>query len=239
MSERYFKVDKQVFQVLPEAVFGVVVATGIDNRTEREEIRTMLDHAVASARERYEGRSVRESTEVRPYRQAFETLGINPNKFQSSIEAMLTRIAKGGTLPHINPIVDLVNAISLTHAVPMGSHDIDTLGADMEVRFSREGDRFTPFGSDEAEAVPAGEIVYVSGGEVRTRRWIWRQSNHGKTTAETTNLFFPVDGFSGEGGNLDRVIAARDALAAAVRDLLGTGVTIHLVDREHPEARIL
>ena len=46
---------------------------------------------------------------------------------------------------------------------------------DVEVRFSREGDKFIPFGETEAEVLDAGELVYAVGDKVRTRRWIWRQ----------------------------------------------------------------
>ncbi|WP_334295952.1 phenylalanine--tRNA ligase beta subunit-related protein, partial [Clostridioides difficile] len=36
-----------------------------------------------------------------------------------------TRVAKNKKLPHINPIVDLGNSISLKYLLPMGAHDMD------------------------------------------------------------------------------------------------------------------
>ncbi|WP_418889350.1 phenylalanine--tRNA ligase beta subunit-related protein [Porcincola intestinalis] len=47
-------------------------------------------------------------------------MNINPNKYFCSIEALFTRIAKGKGVPHINPVVDLGNAISLKYTLPMG-----------------------------------------------------------------------------------------------------------------------
>ena len=67
----------------------------------------------------------------------------------NSIEAMFTRTSKGKGLPSISPIVDLGNTVSLKYMVPLGSHDIDTLNGDIEVRFSKEGDTFIPLGSEE------------------------------------------------------------------------------------------
>lgn len=48
------------------------------------------------------------------------------------------------------------------------------------MRFSEDGDSFIPLGKTEVEAADAGEVVYASGHEVRTRRWTWRQSELGK-----------------------------------------------------------
>ena len=48
-------------------------------------------------------------------RDAFNQLNLNPNKFMSSIEAMVKKVSKGNILPSINPVVDLVNRISLKY----------------------------------------------------------------------------------------------------------------------------
>ena len=48
------------------------------------------------------------------------------------------------------------------------------------IRFSKKGDKFVAFGSKEEEELEDGELIYCVGNEVRTRRWIWRQSEKGK-----------------------------------------------------------
>ena len=58
--------------------------------------------------------------------------------------------------------------------------------------------------------MPAGELVFVSGHTVKTRRWVWRQGDEGKITEETGTVFFPIDGFSSI--NFDAVIQVRDEL---------------------------
>ncbi len=82
-----------------------------------------------------------------------------------SIEALFTRIAKGKGMPHINPVVDLGNAISLKYTLPLGAHDLGDAGDDIQVRLSRPGDTFLPFGSTEEEAPDAGEVVYAVGSQ--------------------------------------------------------------------------
>ena len=53
-------------------------------------------------------------------------------------------------------------------------------------------DTFRPFGAEEGEFdnPEPGEVVYVSGHEVRTRRWTWRQSEVGKMTEKTSGVLY-------------------------------------------------
>lgn len=233
-----FIVEQQVFAALPEACFGVVIAKGIDNTKPYPAIASMLEEGVRAAERRYAEQPVKEDLLVLPYRQAFAQLSINPNKFMSSIEAMLTRVSKGKGLPSINPIVDIGNALSLKYALPMGAHDIAKLGgADIEVRFSREGDTFLPFGETTPETMPAGELVYAAGSAIRTRRWIWRQSELGKIDESSRDIFFPIDGFAN--ANKEAVMTARDELAAFCREVFGCAeVACGFVSRENGEMGI-
>lgn len=228
-----FTIEPAVFEKLPTACFGVVVAKGIDNTKHYDQIDVLLDEGIALAESRFSGKKVKEEPDILPYRAAFQALGINPNKYMCSIEALFTRIAKGKGMPHINPLVDLNNAISLKYTLPMGTHDLGISPLDMEVRFAREGDTFLPFGSEAAEAPDVGELVYAVGSEVRTRRWTWRQSEQGKIGPETSYVFFPIDGFTDF--NKDHVLAARDELRALVKDLFGCQVRTGYLDRENPE----
>ena len=70
--------------------------------------------------------------------------------------------------------MDLGNAVSLRHFLPIGAHDLGTIPEGLEVRPAVEGDFFLPFGGEGMETPDAGEIVYVSEHQVRTRRWTWR-----------------------------------------------------------------
>ncbi len=248
-----FRIRDEIFAKVPEFVVGVIVARGIDNTKSPEEsgIASLLAEGIGAALPLLSGK-VKEHAKVLPYREAFTKFGINPNKYMCSIEALLSRIQKTGALPSINSVVDAGNAVSVRHFLPIGAHDIGAYGAGeagaggfsdaaplVEIRCSAEGDRFRPFGAPEAEvaasgtAFEPGEVVYASGPLVRTRRWMWRQSELGKITESTQDVFVPIDGFAGF--NSDEVLAARDELAAILRDRLGAAVSLGFVDREHPE----
>ncbi|GAA0071825.1 phenylalanine--tRNA ligase beta subunit-related protein [Clostridium sardiniense] len=231
-----FIVDRDVFNKLDNVCFGVVVAKGIDNSKDNIEINKLLKNIIELDERKFEGKKVKELEEIIYYRDAFKSLDINPNKFMASNEAMLTRIAKKKGLPNINPIVNLGNAISLKYLVPLGAHDIDTVGGDIYVKLSKKGDSFIPFGSEEKEYLEDDELIYFAGDRVRTRRWIWRQSEHGKIVSESKNIFFPIDGFTDK--NYDEVISARDELAKLLEEKLNCEVKVGFIDKNNSEFEI-
>ena len=231
-----FTVAKELFDKLPEVCFGVVVARGIDNTKDRPEIRDLLAAQVSRVEDYYAEKKIKEAAEILPYREAMQALGVNPNKFMCSIEALLSRVAKKKGMPNINAAVDLGNAVSLKHLVPLGAHDLDSFLGDMEVRPAVAEDTFVPFGETETEKPDQGEFVYVSGHTVRTRRWIWRQSEHGKIVSSTTNIFFPLDGF--KNANEADILAARDELAQKLVEFFGCAVKTGFIDRNNQSCEL-
>ena len=111
----FYEVSKEVFDKLPNFVVGVVAVTGINNAKEYPAIEKMLeDNSNEVIRYFAEsGNKAKNDPCVVPYREAFRALGMNPNRYTCSAEALMDRLAKGKGLPSINPAVDLGNAISL------------------------------------------------------------------------------------------------------------------------------
>ena len=206
-----FIVEKEIFEKLPNACFGVVMAKGIDNSKAYPEIDRLLDESITAAAQRFEGKKVKEEPDILPYREAFRALDINP-------------------------VVDLGNAVSLKYTLPMGAHDLGGSSEDICIRLSLPGDTFLPFGGETEETPDSGEVVYAVGHQVRTRRWTWRQSEHGKITPESTDIFFPIDGFTDF--NREQVLAARDELQALVKRIFGCEAAVGFVDTDHPEMEL-
>jgi DNA/RNA-binding domain of Phe-tRNA-synthetase-like protein len=97
-------------------------------------------------------------------------------------------------LPSINALVDIGNVVSLRHLIPVGGHAIDVLTADIALRLATGQEDFVPFGSDTMEHPLPGEVVFVEGNIVLTRRWTWRQANHTLTLPKTQAIEINVDG---------------------------------------------
>lgn len=228
----YFSVDPKVFQTLPNAVFAVVIVRGIDNTKPQPEIQQLLEKNIQLGEAYFAGKNLKETPEIAPYREAFRTLGINPNKFKCSIEALLTRIAKQKGLPAINPAVDLGNAVSIKHFLPIGAHDLATITAGLEVRFSQPEDTFILFGGTTAETPDPDELLYVADHQIRTRRWTWRQSEVGKMTEQTTDILYPIDAFAGI--NDEKALAAANDLVTYLQQYFDCDAQIGLVDQKNP-----
>jgi DNA/RNA-binding domain of Phe-tRNA-synthetase-like protein len=230
-----FKVYNEVFKKLPDLCFGVVVGNRINNKQNIPEIYALMKNEMSKVKNKLKDINLKEYPEIMPYRDAFTKLDINPNRFMSSVEAMVKRVSKGNLLPSINPVVDLGNSISLKYILPMGAHDLDALEGEIAVRFSREGDVFIPLGEDVAEVLNGGELVYADSKRIRTRRWIWRQSDIGKIDENSTNIFFPIDGFQ---ANKEKVIKAAGELEILLTRYFNCKITKGLIDIHNQEMEI-
>lgn len=228
-----FKVTPEIFEKLPDLYVGVVVAKEVDNSQDYPKINKLLNKYMSFSQEKFDGVNVKENEEIIPYREAFRKIGINPNRYPCSAEALFKRLSKGKDLPHINPLVDLNNAISLKYTVPMGTHSLDGIEDNIMMRVAQPGNNFISLGTDKIEEPDEGEVVYAVGKDVRTRRWTWRQSEHGKITDQTRDVFFPIDGFTDV--NKDTVNKARTDLAMKIAEIFGVKTQVGYVDRNHPE----
>jgi DNA/RNA-binding domain of Phe-tRNA-synthetase-like protein len=170
--------------------------------------------------------------EIDVWRRAFRRLGWSASTYQSSVEALVRRTLKGNPPPSINPAVDLANAASLRFLVPIGAHDLATAPNGLTVRASLPGDRFLPLGDGAPEEPEVGEIVYVHDHDVRTRRWVWRQSRTGLVTPDSRTILFPIDAF--QGVTAAAAVAAADWLSEQLQSLLGATVQRGLVDLNQP-----
>ncbi len=228
-----FIVSKDFFEKVGNAYFGVVIVKGFDNKNSNDKITKLLNESVKKSMDELKDVRVKETDLVIPYRNAFVELGINPNKFMCSIEALLTRLSKGKEIPSINPIVDLTNGLSIKYNLPVGCHDIDNFSGDIMLRQASGEDTFVPFGSSELEMVDVGEYCYVSGNEVKTRKWTWRQGEKSKIDENSTNLFIPIDGFSDV--NKDEVQKLQDELVEFLQDNYDVEIKTGFVDINNTE----
>lgn len=232
-----FTVAPELFELFPDLCFGVVVAENVDNRGEDGEITQLVRARALELVERLGGMDAREHPHVAVWRDAFSRLGLSPSKFPSSIEALSRRIAKKPELPVINKVVDLVNAVSIRHILPMGAHDMAILPGDIAVRYARPDDIFIPFGATEPEAVDVGEVVYATGNQIRTRKWVWRQGEMAKVLEQSRTIFVPIDAFYGKTDQAAR--AARSELVGLLERYCGATTRVFWVDRANPAVDLL
>src|SRR5690606_24939331 len=101
-------------------------------------------------------------------------------------------------LPRINLLVDLYNAVSVAHLIPVGGEDIDRVRGGMRlVRATGEEDFVTVAGGEETVEHPdPGEVVWRDDAGVTCRRWNWRQGPRSRFTEETVSGVFLLEGMA-------------------------------------------
>lgn len=212
-----FAIAPEVFGSFPGLRVAVVAARGVKSGAAAPRVDALLDAAWASATS-LGLPNPQSHPHVAAWRVAFRAMGVSPREYPSSIEALLRRALKGGEPLRINPLVDLYNAVSLRHIVPVGGFDLGGIGGgDLELRLSREGDRFEPLGGGEEETVAPGEVAYAVDGDVLTRHFVWRQSRQAALHPTTRDALIMSEVLGGIG---DEVVAAvledlRDGLGQA------------------------
>ena len=216
---------------------AVAVAEGVDNLTPRSTVAAAWEASWAGAvgiAGRYA--NPQSHPHVAPWREAFKAMGLSSKDYRCSIEAILRRAMRGGEPFRINPLVDFYNAVSLRHVSPAGGFDYGALTAPIELRLSRQGESFHALGAAEPELLPAGEVSYVSGGEILTRHFVWRQSRLGALVPETRDVFLVSEILGPVAQVADGDLAATMLadFCDGLRDHFGVTARSFLLDAEHP-----
>ncbi|HET9213047.1 MAG TPA: phenylalanine--tRNA ligase beta subunit-related protein, partial [Thermoanaerobaculia bacterium] len=171
------RVTDEVFARFPDAVLGVVVARRIDNSGDGAPLAGPLRQEEERVRAALAGAQISEHPHIAPWREAYRQFGAKPKDYPSSIENLARRVLKGWSVPHVNPLVDLYNTISLRHLLPVGGEDLDRVQGD--VLLALASDREAPvhlLGESEARSPKPGEVIYKDDLGTLCRRWNWKEA---------------------------------------------------------------
>lgn len=153
---------------------------------------------------------------IRAWRAAFSTMGLKPTQYRCASEALLRRLRKDGTLPKLNPVVDICNATSVAYAVPVAAFDLERIVGSLTVRPATGNETYLTFGGD-TEQPEAGEIIFADdSGAAHARRWTNRQSATSAISGQTRTALLVIEGLHDMAEN--EVLAARDTLSGMFRD---------------------
>ena len=129
------------------------------------------------------------------WRDAFRAFGANPKKTACSAEALWRRVEKNGSLPAIDPVVDLYNALSIRFGACFGGEDLDRYAGAPHLVFARGDEPFDTVrdGIPVIDHPEAGEAVWRDDLGVTCRRWNWRQCKRTALDSRSRNLWFIID----------------------------------------------
>jgi DNA/RNA-binding domain of Phe-tRNA-synthetase-like protein len=129
------------------------------------------------------------------WRGAFRAFGANPKKTPCSVEALWKRMQKNGSLPAIDPVVDLYSALSIRFGACFGGEDVDRYAGLPRLVLARGDEPFDTVrdGAPVIEHPEIGEVVWRDDGGVTCRRWNWRQCKRTALHRNSRNLWFIID----------------------------------------------
>jgi len=192
MTRHYF-ISQDIFDKFPGYRHGVVLAHGVHNPPSPPELVAALRQAEQELRGKLSPETIISHPRIAAWREAYRSLGVKPSEFRPSVEALARRVLKGDPLPTISTLVDIGTLASIQNLMPIGAHAIDHVSGDIGLRLATGAETFEPFGADVVEHPLPGEVVFVEGDMVLTRRWTWRQAKHTLVVPETTAIEVNVD----------------------------------------------
>lgn len=125
----------------------------------------------------------------------FRLFGAKPQRTPCSAEALRKRVIREGSLPSIDPIVDLYNAISIHYAIPVGGENYAAYVGTPRLTIAEGTELFDTIkeGVPSHESPEAGEVIWRDDLGVTCRRWNWRQGVRTRLSADAKQMWFILE----------------------------------------------
>lgn len=210
MSLDRLSVDRAVHALRPDFAVCAVAVTGAGNAPGDATSEGLLRDAEAFA-----AAAAALPPHIAAWQDAYRAFGAKPQRTASSVDALWKR-ARAGALPRVNWLVDVYNAVSVRHVLPVGGEDLARYEGDIRLIRAAGDEPFDTVASGEPvlERPETGEVVWVDGRGVTCRRWNWRQCTRTRLTDDSRDVLFLLERLAPM--PLAALDAAADALVAAV-----------------------
>lgn len=132
---------------------------------------------------------------LRAWDEVFKRFGAKPQRFPCSAQALRKRALRDGSLPSIDPVVDLYNAISIEYAIPVGGEDLTAYVGAPRLIVADGSELFDTMkeGEPAFDRPEPGEVVWRDDKGVTCRRWNWRQGIRTRLSAESGQMWFILE----------------------------------------------
>ncbi len=131
---------------------------------------------------------------IQSWQDAYRAFGAKPQRTASSVEALWKRAAGPG-LPRVNWLVDVYNAISVLHVLPVGGEDLARYAGAIRLVRATGAEPFatTKDGQPFNDPPAPGEVVWADDLGVTCRRWNWRQGTRTRLTDDSVAALFLLE----------------------------------------------
>lgn len=210
----------------PDFAVLAMAVTGFDNGPGDAISETALADAEAHARAAADA----VHPHVAAWHDAYRAFGAKPQRTAPSVDALWKRARTAG-LPRVNWLVDVYNAVSVRHVLPVGGEDLARYSGDIRLVRAAGSETFetTKDGLPATDPPAAGEVVWTDALGVTCRRWNWRQCTRTRLVESSRDALFllerlapyPLDDLEAAGDALEQLLRARAPQARVERRRLG------------------
>jgi len=152
--------------------------------------------------------------ELACWRAAYKAFGVKKTSYRSSVERLLKTVQRGERLARVNALVDIYNAVSLRHRMPVGADDLDRVTPPLAFRFARGDESFVPLGRADPEPPAPGEVVYADAEKCLCRRWNWYQDGRSAIRPTTRRAVLTIQALAPTAAALTEAAAELSGLIA-------------------------
>ncbi|URN98725.1 B3/4 domain-containing protein [Leclercia adecarboxylata] len=127
--------------------------------------------------------------------EVFKAFGAKPKRTPCSASALRKRALKDGTLPSLDPVVDIYNAVSIRYAIPVGGENLAAYTGAPRLTLADGSETFDTLkeGQPVVEHPEAGEVVWRDDLGVTCRRWNWRQGVRTRLDSDAQTMWFILE----------------------------------------------
>ncbi len=189
-------IDQSIWDLRPDFRCVSLNVSDFDwEQTDNDRITQFVADAEAGA----SAPDVERSAHLDAWRDAYRAFGAKPKRTPCSAEALLKRTQRDGVLPRINPLVDIYNAVSVAHGLPIGGEDRALYSGMPRLTRAQGTEPFEAMrdGAPHVEHPDAGEVIWQDDLGVTCRRWNWRQGVRTRIMPGAADLWFILEALEG------------------------------------------
>ena len=127
--------------------------------------------------------------------EVFKAFGAKPKRTPCSASALRKRVMRDGSLPPLDPVVDIYNAISIRYAIPVGGENLAAYSGAPRLTLADGSEPFDTFkeGEPVVENPEPGEVIWRDDLGVTCRRWNWRQGVRTRLDSQAQSMWFILE----------------------------------------------
>lgn len=124
------QVSEDIITCCPNFVGAAIFAT-VSNSDHNTQLWEEINQFIREYKESHNIEDIKKNKAIEATREAYRTLGKDPNRYRPSSESLCRRILKEQSLYDVNTLVDSINLVSMVSGYSIGGFDRDKIQGDV------------------------------------------------------------------------------------------------------------